>query len=671
MKLPRCSAITFVALFAVASIASAELRLGSLFTDHMVLQREVECPIWGTCDPSSAVNVLLDGQPAAATTSDARGAFRVKLPAVREPGPHRIEVRSGDDVVTLSDVLAGEVWICSGQSNMEFPTTRAVNGLDEAAGATTRPTIRFYQVPKRPATQPSTAVDAKWTLASPETAGAFSAVGYFFGRTLHRELNVPIGLIHSSWSGTPAESWTPLETLKQLPLPKAHAMAVNVDASQLPDAAERFRAATLQWMEQTRQVDPGISAKAQGWADSELDTSSDWKPVTFPADMVRQGVPSGSITWLRNEMDVPPERAGSDLVLTLGIVDDFDTTFFNGEKVGATDLDTPGWWAAQRRYVVPGKLVKAGRNVIAIRVTDLDGPAGLTGPAPSMRATFSARADTPNATTQPFSIALTGNWQYRVERSGPTGVRPLRPLPPYKLDSAWTPGTLYNGMIAPVGSYAIRGAIWYQGESNAVRFEEYEPLLTAMIGSWREQFAVGDFPFYIVGLANWRAPTDDPNAFSDWAGLREAQRQISRTVKNTAMSVTIDIGDPLDIHPRNKQEVGRRLGLIALHDTYRREVVSRGPTLKRADFAQGRVVLSFDNVGGGLIAKADPLVSFSVAGEDGKFVWADARIENDSVVVSTPAVPEPTRIRYAWADNPTASLFNKEGLPAEPFQATK
>jgi sialate O-acetylesterase len=277
------------------------------------------------------------------------------------------------------------------------------------------------------------------------------------------------------------------------------------------------------------------------------------------------------------------------------------------------------------------------------------------------------------ATIDKTSIPLAGQWLHRIERLhvATEGEQPLRPLPPYKLDSAWTPAALYNGMIAPVGEYGIRGALWYQGESNAVRHQEYAQLLAAMIGAWREQFGVGDCPFYIVGLANFRNPTHDPNTPSDWAHLREAQRQVSLKVPNTAMSVTIDIGEAADIHPRNKQEVGRRLALIALAQTYGKQIVSRGPTLKSAQFKGNEVVLSFDHIGGGLTAMGDRLASFAVAGEDGMFAWAGARIEGDRVVVSSPDVPSPTAVRYAWADNPTASLYNREGLPAEPFEARK
>lgn len=641
--------------------ASAEVQLASIFSDDMVLQRAVSCPIWGTATPGSEVEVLVNGKPVVSGRAGDDGAFQLRLPVLREPGPYEIEVRSGSETQTLSNVLVGEVWICSGQSNMEWPVHQASNPEQEIAQAD-HPNIRLYHVPHAASDQPATSIDARWVICSPETIPQFSAVAYYFGRHLNGALDVPVGLIASAWGGTPAESWTPLRTLKELSdLPLVSKSAANVDMSRQPDATEQFEAAMLQWMTEANRLDAGVSDEAKDWAALDLETA-DWRPMKMPTDVTKHGVPGGSVTWYRRAIDVPAERAGQELILTLGIIDDFDTTYFNGERIGVTDHRSPSWWNAHRRYVVPGELVTPGRNVIAVRNVDLDGAAGLTGPAGAMRATIGSHV-----------IPLTGEWWHRVERESQAseGPQPTRPLPPYKLDSAWTPGTLYNGMIHPLGPFAIRGAIWYQGESNAARHQEYAPLLTAMIDSWRKQFGVGDFPFYIVGLANFRALTDDPNQISHWASLREAQRQVAHNLDNSAVTVTLDIGEEKDIHPRNKQEVGRRLALVALEETYGRHLVSRGPTLKSASFEDGEVVLTFDHIGSGLVAQGNKLTSFTVAGEDGQFVWADARIEGDTVVVSSPEVPTPKQVRYAWADNPKASLFNEEGLPAEPFEARR
>jgi sialate O-acetylesterase len=421
----------------------------------------------------------------------------------------------------------------------------------------------------------------------------------------------------------------------------------------------------------------GRQRRGEGWAATDLDTSA-WKPMQMPTDVTKHGVPSGSVTWYRKEITVPEAHAGKDLVLTLGVVDDLDVTFFNGQQVGATDLKSPSWWSAQRRYTVPGTLVKTGRNVIAIRNHDLDGTAGLTGPAAAMRATFAdsaapePSATTTRAATQPAYLPLTGTWLHRVEHvyQPPQGQQPLRPLPPYKLDSAWTPGTLYNGMIAPIGDYAIRGVTWYQGESNAVRHSEYEAVMTSLIESWREQFKVGDFPFYIVSLANFRAATDDPNASSDWAWLRERSGRFREGEERRH-------GD----RHRHRRSVGHPSDQQAGSGSSTRAHRVEGDVRQRSRVARA-------DVEGGVVrwcagpadvrsrrrrphAAGEKLSGFTVAGADGRFAWADARVEGDRVVVSSPTVTKPITVRYAFADNPTPTLFNQEGLPAEPFTVSK
>jgi sialate O-acetylesterase len=309
--------------------------------------------------------------------------------------------------------------------------------------------------------------------------------------------------------------------------------------------------------------------------------------------------------------------------------------------------------------------VKAGKNVIAVRVFDTGVAAGLIGPTAAMTAASEGGKPMP----------LAGEWMYRQESvfKPIEGKEPPRPATPMKPDDRLTPAALYNGMIAPLQDYGIKGAIWYQGEANAARFQEYKKLLSTMIGAWRDQFGQGDFPFYIVGLANFMAPTEDPNTPSEWAGLREAQREVARDVKNAAMSVTIDVGEEKTIHPLNKQDVGKRLALIALDDAYGKKIVSRGPTVDHVKFEDGKVVVEFKNIGGGLKSIKEPLESFALAGEDGKWFWADAKIDDDGdeVVLTSPNVKTPTKVHYAWADNPKATLFNAEGLPAEPFEASK
>ena len=656
-----------VAIHVAAAFAAGEIKLNTLFGDGMVLQRDVAAPIWGTATPGATLEVRVAGKAVATATVRDGGRFHFSLPAMPAPGPYEIELRGDGPPVMLRDVLAGDVWLCSGQSNMQWTLLDSENGAKAVADASL-PTVRLYYVPRIASGEPRAETTARWRPCTPETSANFSAVAYFFGRKLNRDLNVPIGLIHSSWGGTPAESWTPLATLRTLgDLPLAQTLVTRGDAESTQAALDEFVAKMRQWMAATGHTDRGIDAIAQQWADGDFDDAA-WKTMRVPTDAIKAGVGSGSTFWLRKTFDVPADLAGRPFTLDLSIVDDFDQTFVNGMPVGATGVETPTWTSWPRVYAVPGRLVRAGKNVVAIRVHDLEGRAGLIGNANQIRATFDAASG-----AVPTVVDLSGEWRYAVEHAGPTtgpALRPARPAALLRPDNPQFPGSLYDGMIAPLGDVGLKGVIWYQGESNAPRAKEYAPLMTALIGTWREQFKKPELPFYIVGLANYMAAVDDPNAPSNWGALRQAQREIARAVPHTATTVTIDVGSATTIHPLDKVSVGERLALVALADTYGKTFVSRGPTLKSATRDGGRVTLTFDDVGAGLVIHGEKPASFSVAGTDGKFAWADATIVGDTVVVSTASVAEPQVVRYAYADNPAATLFNEEGLPAEPFEET-
>jgi sialate O-acetylesterase len=661
----RLACLAAAAFASIASIAAADVTLGSLFNDHMVLQRDHVNPLWGTADANAEVTVSVDGQVVDKTKANDKGEFKLKLPARPADGaPHAILVRSGGDFVAVGDVLIGDVWVCSGQSNMQWTLENTRDGAKEIAQATL-PNVRLYYVPRVGAAEPVKTVDAKWTLCEPDTAKGFSSVAYFFGKHLNNELNIPIGLIHTSWGGTPAEAWTPLPAMEKLTdLPMASRQVARRAKGDTPEERAKYVEELKVWLKATNRDDQVIKPDAAGWEKVEVADASEWKLMAIPNDFAKQGVPNGCV-WFRKEIDVPADAAGKPLVLSLGRIDEYDMTFFNGEKVGEIGPLSEESWSVARKYTVPGDKVKAGKNVIAVRVFDTGVVAGLIGPAASMTAKPEDGA----------AIPLAGEWMYRQESvfKPIEGKEPPRPAMPMKPDDRLTPAALYNGMIAPLQDYGIKGAIWYQGEANADRFQEYKKLLSTMIGSWRDQFGQGDFPFYVVGLANFMAPTEDPNIPSEWAGLREAQRQVGRDVKNAAMTVTIDIGEEKDIHPRNKQDVGKRLALVALEDTYGKKLVSRGPTVDDVEWKDGQVVIEFKNIGGGLKSIQEPLESFAIAGEDGKWFWADAKIDEDGdeVILSSPNVKSPAKVRYAWADNPKATLFNAEGLPAEPFEASK
>ena len=640
-----------VAAVCEAAAPATNVKPHSLFTDNLVLQRGVAVPVWGSAEPGGTVTVTL-GERTATAVADAQGRWMAKLPALEAGGPHELTI-AGKDTVTLKNVLVGDVWICSGQSNMEQGIGACANPKQEIADAN-HPRIRLFMVPHHVAGEPQTAVDASWKVCSPQTVAAggwagFSGAAYYFGRHLHKELGVPIGLIQTCWGGTIAEAWTSAEALETMPAFKTAVEQFAQRVADLKKGKDTFEKLMDQWW---RKSDPG-SATDPGWADPALDASA-WKTMALPQhwEKVADVGNFDGLIWFRREIDVPPAWAGKDLRLELGPIDDRDTTFFNGQKVGATDA-----YNAARRYTVPGKLVKAGKSLIAVRVLDTGGGGGVYGQPAQLKLSLPGGAARP--------LALAGPWRYKI--SAP--MAKLSPPPVRQLGGNPNVVTvLYNGMIAPLLPYAIQGAIWYQGESNAGRAMQYRTLLPTLIRDWRGRFGVGDFPFVIVQLANFMAVQTTP-VQDGWAALREAQLLTAQNDPKVGLAVITDIGDARDIHPKNKQDVGKRLALSALAIAHGRTLVHSGPEFRAMTVEGGKARLTFAHVGGGLVAKGGPkLKGFAVAGEDKKFVWADAVIDGECLVVSSPDVPKPAAVRYNWANNPIGNLFNKEGLPATPFR---
>lgn len=636
-------------LFAVDQASNPFLH--PLFSDNMVLQREIRTPVWGWTTPGATVTVELDGATATCKAGS-DGKWLAKLPPHKAGGPFILKV-TGPETVTLSNVMLGDVWLCSGQSNMEMGIRICQNGDDEVAAAK-YPNIRLFTVSKTmsfepraliKATQPS---HAKWLVCGPDTAGAdgwggFSAVGYFFGRELHKTLNVPIGLIHSSWGGTIAEAWTSAEGLKTVSdfKDKIAAFEEEVTKTKL-NKVDPAKDMENWWMKN----DPGARA---GWEKADLD-SSDWKTMAEqPKNWEQCGLSEfDGLVWFRKVVELPEGWANAEATLNLAMIDDMDTTFVNGVRVGGMDN-----WQAARTYKVPKGILKAGRNVIATRALDTGGGGGLHGAPESMNLSSEGQ--------QPISLA--GTWQYKVAAP----LAEMKPVPKRLDDHPNQTTVLYNGMIAPLVPYALKGAIWYQGESNAGEPMVYRRLLPAMIRDWRSRFGVGNFPFLIVQLANYMEVQKKP-VQKGWALIRESQYMISRDVINCGLAAATDIGDAADIHPQNKQEVGRRLALIALAKTYGQQVVCSGPVYKSMQIKGNTIVLTFNDVGGGLVAKGEKLLGFAIAGNDRNFVYADATIAGDTVTVSAPGVTSPSIVYYGWANNPVCNLFNKEGLPAIPFR---
>ncbi|MBM3477380.1 MAG: 9-O-acetylesterase [Armatimonadetes bacterium] len=635
-------------LILIAGLACAQAPekpfLHPLFTDNMVLQRDIQCPVWGWAKPGEAVKVIVD-EKGAEGKADATGKWMVKVGPCPAGGPHDVTV-AGAQTVTLKNVLFGDVYICSGQPNMQWGMW-GVNNSQEEIAAADHPQIRLYTVPNVVGFEPKETVAGQWQVCSPQTVGGFTAVGYFFGRKLNEELKVPIGLINSSWGGTIAEAWVSAEALKTMP-----DFAPAVEALQKLVADQKQLQATYdqQMDEWWAKNDPGSAAGAS-WADPALSTA-DWKPMTLPTQWEAGGLPNfDGIVWFRKEVEVPQAWQGKEVTLHLGPIDDRDTTWVNGVKVGAVDQ-----YNAPRDYKLPADLLKSGRNVIAARVLDTGGGGGIYGKPEDMKLEAADGA----------TLALPGEWLY-VE-SNPRAKR--TPLPQRLENNPNQVTVLYNAMIAPLVPFGIKGAIWYEGESNAGRAEQYARLLPTLIKDWRARFGVGDFPFFIVQLANWLAVDAEPKDDA-WPNLRWSQWLTTKALPNVGMACIIDIGDAADIHPKNKQDVGLRLALAALGTTCGRDIEYSGPVYKSMAVEGSNVRLTFDHLGGGLVVKGDKLQGFAIAGEDGKFVWADAAADGDAVVVSSPQVAKPVAVRYAWANNPVCNLYNQAGLPAVPFATDK
>ena len=621
---------------------SVELKLPAVFSDHMVLQQGIKCQVWGWANDGCQVTVEIGDQVVETTAQD--GRWQVSLPALEAGGPYTLRVSTADQTIELTDVLVGEVWICSGQSNMEWPLASANNAEAEIAAAD-YPELRLFTVTKATSQEPLDDVTGQWEVCSPETVGQFSAVGYFFGRDLLTSGVKPIGLIHTSWGGTPAEAWTSMGTLKSEP---DFAPILARDAESKVKQVQLLGKYGSELMTEERDSDTlmaDTTAQEEGWAQVDCDLT-DWETMKLPTAWEAADLPIDGVVWFRKEVTLPEAWAGKNLVLTLSAIDDMDITYVNGTPVGRTDNHTPACWQAPRIYTVPGKLVRPGKNVIAVRVVDMQGGGGIY------------PTKTPMELSRPGArqpIDLTGPWHYRIESI-------------LSLNSGEqnNPARLYNAMLAPLAPYGIKGAIWYQGESNAGRSYQYRKLFAAMIQDWRDTWNIGDFPFYYVQLANYMQRKDEPSD-SGWAELREAQ-SMALELFYTGMAVIIDVGEAADIHPRDKQTVGHRLALIAQAQDYGQDVEYSGPLYNSMKVEGNQIRLRFDYTDSGLVAKDGPLTGFAIAGEDRQFHWAQATIEGNEVVVKSDEVSAPVAVRYAWADNPACNLYNGSGLPASPFR---
>ena len=654
-QLGLLSAVFTALTMASAPADEAKPFLHPLFTDNMVLQRGEADAVWGWTAPGQTVTVSLNGKTASAIAGT-DGKWTAKIGPFKAGGPYTLTVK-GTQTVTRQNVLIGDVWLCSGQSNMQFGIGNTLHAEDEIAAAN-YPNIRLFMVGNQIATAPKTLPSSgTWDICTPQTVkqggwNGFSAVGYFFGRGLSQDLHVPIGLIESNWGGTPAEAWTSTEALSTM----ADFRPTLAAMKQMQANGGDIAALMTLWY---AKHDPGSAGKT--WADSDLNTT-DWKPITLPVLFQDAGIPelskTNGVVWFRREFDLPAAWTGKDLALHLGPIDDRDTTYVNGVKVGGLNA-----YDAPRDYTVPASALKPGRNVIAVRVLDTGGKGGIYGKPEQLKLEAVGDPAPP--------VSLAGPWLCHLG----TPLIADDPVPQLPGNGPNDPTVLYNGMVAPLVPFGLKGAIWYQGEANTGNGKQYQTLLPTMIGDWRSRFGT-EFPFYIVQLANfdpsYKPDAPAPPARSGWAELREAQSMTAQHLPKTGLAVTIDIGDAGDIHPKDKQDVGHRLVLDAEALTYGKKIEYSGPLYQSMKVEGNAVRLKFTHLGGGLVAKGgDKLLGFEIAGSDGLFVWADAKIEGDTVVVSAASVSNPTDVRYAWADNPICNLTNKADLPASPFRTGK
>lgn len=636
---------TLVLLLIVHSFATAQVTLPPFFNCNMVLQQGIPIPVWGWASPGEKVSVTFN-EKTVTTKAGKDGKWKVSLQPMNYGGPYSMVVK-GKNLRTIENILIGEVWVCSGQSNMEFSLASANNAEAEIA-ASNYPEIRLFTVKKRIAQTPQENLEeGEWWDCSPVSSPRFSAVAYFFGRALYEKLKVPIGLINTSWGGTVAETWTSPETIEKNP--EFAPMLENLKKIDLNEYAKSAEKELRERFNEYSATDQGMKDNVPLWAAPGLNDDA-WKTMAIPGYIERNGlVGVDGIIWFRKAFDVDASLAGQMVTLELSKINDSDITYVNGVKVGATELKAE----ARRTYTIPEGVLKQGKNIVTVRVEDIGGSGGLYGNASEIRIVAGAT-----------SIPLAGDWKYKI------GVLNVKNA---TLGPNTYPTLLYNGMISPLVPYGIKGAIWYQGEGNAGRAYQYRRVFSDMIKDWRMHWNQGDFPFLFVQLANFMKPDSVPSE-STWAELREAQT-MALNLPNTGMASAIDVGDALDIHPKDKQTVGKRLALSALKIAYNQDIENMGPVYRKMTVNGDKVEVTFDHVGTGLKIKDkyNYVKGFALAGKDQKFYWAKGTLSgNNTIVLTAPEVPAPVAVRYGWANNPDdANLYNSAGLPADPFRSDK
>lgn len=644
----RFPVILTCALAAVAAVR-ADVKLPAIFDNDMLLQRGKQIPIYGKATPGQNVTVAFAGQTVTAT-ADAKGDWCATLQPLSMSAKPQTMTITGKTTITLDNILVGDVWLASGQSNMEM-RLREVNDAKKEIAESDYPTIRFFMVKRDISSKPATKTNGKWFTCTPANSGQFSAAAYFFAREIVDRKRVPIAIINSAVGSSACEAWVPQDKLLATPgmpvppqdlLPKEYTSWAVYDKNLI---AAR---------EKDSFKDTGIKEECLPWATAEYD-DSDWKLLKVPGNIKQQGYNIDGAVWFRTTIDIPEKDAGKASRLNLSFVSHRSIAYVNGVKVGSNENRGRQW--CSHNYTIPKGVTKPGKNQIAVRIVVEVGPGGFYPQYPTKR----------NVSVGRNVYLLPEKWKFKVEASRKPGTL-TRNMPfPYCI-----PGGLFNAMIAPYTRTPLKGFIWYQGETNAGRPKQHETLFPLLINSWRELWNDANLPFYYVQLASMHKPNVNPNDHGGWGPFRFAQQDTLK-VPLTGMAATLDIGDETNVHPKNKQDCGKRLALWAFRDCYGDTYLPvSGPLFKSATIQGNEIIIEFDHVYDGLdIPDGKPLRSFAIAGKDKKYVWAKARIEGDNVIVSSPKVPEPLYVRYAWSNNPQGNLYNRAGLPATSFTTEK
>ncbi|HOT14324.1 MAG TPA: sialate O-acetylesterase [Bacteroidales bacterium] len=630
----------FSVLTLICMSMQGQITMPKVFSNHMVLQRDINIPVWGGATPGTTVIAELNGVQVMGITDEA-GKWMVHFPKFKAGGPYSLKVTEKGKksyAFEFSDVMIGDVWLASGQSNMEWQVQQAKDAGTEIKNAN-YPNIRFFSVPHDIALKVlSDTKSSSWQLCDTNNVKTFSAVAYYFAREINKDEHVAIGIVQSTWGGTPVEAWTSREILLSSSITRKRILD-NDSLTELHLKNEETNLKRFWEIVYNPQNGMDTIVPKENYVDK------DWRTISMPSTFKQWGMPPyEGIMWLRKTITLPESFAGKDLTIYLGHPEINYSLYFNGQNICKTIWNA----ALTHYYTIPGKLVKAGNNLISVRMSLLWNAGGFNPPAVEMFITDGNE-----------KVSIAGDWDTNIK---------LEPAVPKIFNFQYYPTILFNAMLNPVIPYGLKGFLWYQGEANDSAPAHYRSLLPMMVADWRIRWQQGYLPFLIVQLPNYMKPCTEPQEKSNWAEMREAQ-QLATLQPNVGIACTIDIGEENSIHPINKQDVGHRLALQAKKLVYGHDVIASGPVFTNMEINGNEITLNFTSTGAGLVTKNNAaLKGFAIAGENKKFVWADARIVGNTIVVSAKSIAKPVAVRYNWADNPAGNLYNKEGLPALPFR---